>query len=497
MTTADPLPTRMGYDAIAKTTRRALPKVDLRGEDEVLRQEYREKLVSTARDARRNHGVAAWMIRKHLDFVSDFSFQAHTGNDKLDEQIEKLVARRCLRQNCHTASRHPMRRLVRIAEACRTVDGDGVWEKVKGGKLNFIRGDRIRNPLGVRYDEGWRNGVKVNEAGEALGFAIHKRTIYGRYVYEKFLPAENAVHHAYWDDSDQIRGVSPLSTALNNLRDVYEGTDYALAKMKIDQLMGLKITKGNQGDGSQPSPFAGNRHFDEAEIGGENPEETTGEDVGNGSPPEDLRRYGMVDYGKGIFQMELDPGDDAELMAGTSPSPQFQQFTDTTIGMALKALDLPYSFWREDYTNFFGSRGALQLYLRSAVHKQRDNQENLAELTQWWLVQDILDGELELPGSMTVADVVFEWIPRGIPWWDRAKEITGDLKAITAGLDNPLDICRDHGSGDFFENIDKTAEAVKYAQEKLGPLGMQLNFEPVPQLAPAPTDDDDDKKQKR
>ena len=58
-----------------------------------------------------------------------------------------------------------------------------------------------------------------------------------------------------------------------------------------------------------------------------------------------------------------------------------------------------------------------------------------------------------------------EWVPSGFPWLMKGQEIEGDTKAIAIGADNIIDSCTRRGSN-FFENIDKQAEAETYAKNK-------------------------------
>jgi capsid protein len=88
----------------------------------------------------------------------------------------------------------------------------------------------------------------------------------------------------------------------------------------------------------------------------------------------------------------------------------------------------------------------------------------------------IIDGGLKLPGKMTLNELQWEWVPVGMPWWDPAKEINGDLLAIGAGLDNPQRIVKERGRGDWYDNVDRIAEAHAYAKSK----GLDLSFMPQP-----------------
>src|ERR1700730_14462395 len=101
-----PLISRFGYDAVIANPKRKVPAALLQSEDRELLAESRRKLVASTRDIRRNFAIAAWMIRRHLDYVSTFSFQANTGSDQLDAQLERLIADRSKQENCDVTGRH-------------------------------------------------------------------------------------------------------------------------------------------------------------------------------------------------------------------------------------------------------------------------------------------------------------------------------------------------------------------------------------------------------
>lgn len=120
-------------------------------------------------------------------------------------------------------------------------------------------------------------------------------------------------------------------------------------------------------------------------------------------------------------------------------------------------------------------------YERSCDPKRQALLELLRRLTVWRIGLMILDGELQLPRGMTSLGVNdWEWVPTGMPWWDPAKEIRGNLMAIAAGLDTPQRICKESGTGDFYDNIDQIADAVEYSKKKLEPLGASISFNPGP-----------------
>jgi capsid protein len=216
--------------------------------------------------------------------------------------------------------------------------------------------------------------------------------------------------------------------------------DYALAKMKVEQLFAMIVTSAAT-DGL-------GEHTGDSDAGYE------------------------VDFGRGPVKLEMEPGDDAKFLKTDNPGSNTQEFIHTVLGIALKCLDLPFNFYDESHTNFFGSRAAWLLYDRSCQAKRADVIELLRRITVWRMQLWIQDGDLLLPRGMTINDAPFEWVHRGMPWWDPAKEINGDLMAIGAGLDNPYRICKERGRGEFEDNVKQIAKAQQFASEQ----GVSLSF---------------------
>src|SRR5690606_28009674 len=313
------------YDATEPRGRRKAPPVRTGSEDKLLDASRRKKLIANARDLHRNFAIAAWMVRKHLDYVASFSFHCRSGNVDLDEQVENFVAEWSLPYNCDVAGRHRLSRMLRLLEARRTLDGDVGLLMLTNGQVQAIEGDRIRTPVGqTTLADGnteWIHGVRCNRAGRALAYAIHRRTGVDSYELERIVAARHLHLLGYYDRIDQVRGVSPIATALNPLRDVYENFDYALAKAKISQLFAMAIYSEAQAGLGNHMPFEGQ---DEDE---------------DGEP-----KY-EVNFERGPFKLELDPGDRAEFLESKTPSSEFQSFTESVISVGLKALDIPFSFF--------------------------------------------------------------------------------------------------------------------------------------------------------
>lgn len=452
-------PAQWDYDAITDRKRRRPPRVILGAEDQVLASADRDKLTATARDVVRNWTVASWLVKKHLDFVATFSFQARTGNELFDRRLEELVARDSMADRFDVAGRHGRARMMRLLEARATLDGDVFLMLLADGTVQAIEGDRVRTPPGLRGAERWTHGVLTSPAGRALAYALHdRRRGRGGFDFARILPARNVLCRGYFDRLDQVRGVSLFAPALNGLQDTYEVMAYATAKAKLAQMFGLKWTRADDSVGS---------------VGDAT---TTTDDAGDLDQSETV-----IDFGQAPFSVDLDMGEDLAIVESNHPAGEMQEFARLLIMVSMKALDLPYVFWDEANTNYSGSRQAWLLYEESAAAKRADNQEVLNTWLAWKLGLWILDGRIAVPKSMALDEIRYLWLPKGLPWIDPLKEIGADIKAIEASLISRQQICLRRGR-DWFDIADELAQEAEY-------LGMAAGGEGSPGGGGAPAGD--------
>lgn len=457
--------TATGYDALIDQGRRRRVSGINRSEDSELTPYDRFRLYSTGRDINRNFSIAAWMVRKHLDYVSTFQFHPKCRTAEYNALLKAKLSGWSRKENCDVSGRHNLMRMIRLAEQARTIDGDILLVKIADGRLQAIEGDRLRTPPGgfpaeVGSPIDFQHGVRVGEAGEAIEYAVCRRwrasdfnTASGLFMFDRMVPADNAWLHGYFSRFDQHRGVSPLASAYNSLRDVYEGCDYALAKMKVSQLFALAIYR-NSDDQLAPT----------ARVPVSMPPGTCPPD------PSDTPDDGFqVDFGKGPVQLDLEQNDEAEFLESHSPPMELQSFLDVVIAMALKALDIPFSFYKENFTNFSGQRQAWIQYELSARNKREDNRELLDAILTWRIQLWIDDGEL--PG--TVDDYRWQWVSQGVPWIDPLKEVQADCQAVSAGFTSRTRVCRENGD-DFFEIADEIAIENEYLADRGLPTSIQI-----------------------
>ena len=391
------------YAAAQPSRLRRRPRTSLKHEDDHLPQRDRDRVQTATMDEHRNFAIAGWMVRKHLDFVAEHNFNCTHESRTFEQEIEGRVKSWSEPRNFDIRERHCLADHIRIDEAMRTIGGDILLQKTSTGHLQAIEADRIRDPKPKKSDR-WRNGILQNRAGKATWFAVHRRTKHGKFQFERLLPAEEVYHFGYFNRHDQARGITSISSALDYLHSTNETIKYAVAKAKLSQMLGIVLTK-------------------------------------------DDPNYGEVDLTTGgPFVTEIGTDEKFEFFNDKTPSTQLDNFLRHLISIVMKCLDLPYNFYDESHTNFFGSRAAVIIYLQSCRWKRRQVQALLNHLTRWRMNFEIAERGLVLPRGMTVERIPFEWIPIGMPWWNPTQEATAAQKMIDLRLRTRTEIRREtHG----------------------------------------------------
>lgn len=417
---------KLGYSVVDSSQNvRVQPSSALYSEDDHLPVRDRKKLIGATRDAQRNFEIAAWAVRKHLDFVASFTFQCKSRDRAFRRDVEAYIAERSKRQNFDVAQRHPRRRFTRLLEARRVIDGDCFALKTATGQMQAIEGDRVRNP---DDPAGWTHGVQTDAVGRSKRYALHARSGRG-YKFERYLRAEHVIHHAHWERFDQLRGITPFASGVARLLDAHETITYAVAKAKIAQLFGLVLTR-NADDA--PSPVTASTDTDSS-----------------GTSRTDYE----IDFGKGPVSLDLDPGEDAKFLENKTPAMELTAFIDGLIGLAIKVLDLPTCWLWEEKSTWHSARSAALLYIRSAQEKRADVVDVLTEWADWQFARGLGDGSLSLPRG--TPRIEYTWVPAGIPWWNPAQEVAADIAAVSAGFQSRSEIVLERTGREYTDLLDE------------------------------------------
>lgn len=476
-TTGDAVAARAGklsaerYDALNPQGKRKTPKQTIQREDIYLRGGKRTKLQATAADIVRNFSIAAWAVRRHLDYIARFEFQACMADEGLNREIETLMEIQSRPLNFDRGGRFSREKGFRVAEARRVIDGDTFLMLLNSGHVQGIEADLIRDPEKTEPSNTheWVDGIEVDQAGLPRRYAVYRREQGRQYKYIRNLAARNVIHYGFFERwaSEQIRGLSPIVASLNNFRDVYENFDYALIRAKISQLFAVALTRNAE--------TALDAEFPTADTDEDGDASEVCEVDSMTPPPREL------DLSNGPTVLDFEPGEMVDVIESKTPSQELQDFSQLVVMVALKSLDIPYSFFDEAHTNYSGARGSWLHYERACMDRRDDQLEMRRRWTVFQMQNWILNGLLDLPSGMGLGDLKWKWIPKGMPWWKPSEELTADLKAIAAGLSSPQAVCAKNGLGDPRDNIRATAEIIAAArdigQEVLGePL--RLNFDP-------------------
>lgn len=437
-----------GYDATVTTSRRQSPKTVIKSEDDILSQSYRRKLVATANDLPRNFTVARWMIQKHLDFVVPHSFKGRTGDKGLDRDLEQFVEYASTADRFDAIGQHDRETWNRIKESCRVLSGDMATLRIRGGFVQGIESDRIRNPgktskrtisrLNGLDSSKWVHGIYPDRRGRAALYAIHKRGTGTNYEFERLVPANRIQMFGYYDFRfDQRRGVSPISTAINELLSVYRGLDYALAREQANKLVAMIIRR-------------------DSEIS-----------LMDDGDDEDEREPYSIDFDGGPIFLDMDPGEDLEMVRSPGTESDSVSFWETVIMIALKALDLPYSFYREDFTNFFGSRAALLLYTKSCRRKRKDHVRDSNAWLTWRLNEAARLGEFDFANRQELdrPHRHWIWIPEGTSWWNPPQEVKANSDAVDTFQRDYGEIRQEQFGDDWYDMIDRRKAQEDYLVE--------------------------------
>lgn len=460
-------------------------------------------MLGTAQDQVRNVSLAAWMIRRHVDYVSKFRFQFRTAKDETDQKrialdvlVNRIFSWHARPKVFDIAERFGREESFRMFEFEKATAGDVAFIKLPDLRLQAIESDLIAFPSVGEYDYANKKYGKIPQEvidkvgkntglvmdreypGRTAQYCICNRGGDGSHIaFDHLEDAENVIFDAYYTRfGSQVRGVSPLSTAINTIQDVYEGIDYALAKAKVHQLFGLAIMRdyySAESDQEELYELGGASGVTEGTDEAITTATTTA--AGTKKISTSLQSIKPGD----MMLLDMDTKGKIDTIESKSPSAEFKDFTQYAIRIALLAFDIPFTALDSTSASFAGMIADQNLYEVSCKWKREKNLWKRQEYSDWVLETIWNDEGSDWPlrriaqeaGFTSLRDLqeAVEWVPAGFPWLQKLNEVQGDIKAIAIGEDNPLDACKRRGS-DFFDNILKTEQAYKFAKAHGVPL---------------------------
>jgi capsid protein len=430
------LKTMFGYNAVTNKGRRKAPKTRVQNESKVLSRRDRVKLVATIKDLSRNDPVVGWALRKHLDYVSTFTFQAKTKDSEMNKKIEKAWKNWSRKESCDIAKRHNLNNMMRLFESGKAFDGDSALLKIKGFKLQGVESDRIGKAGDI--PESYKNvvndeGLILNKFGAVSRYMINKRDQSGNLMYQTSVTPSSIIFDGYFQRFDQVRGISPMASAVNTFLDVVECNEALLLKCKKHGMFGLAIMS----EGSDESGF---NEYD-GETGGESDVDTDKYDF-------------QMDMG---LKIELDQGDSVDMFESKTPSNEYQDYVTLMLRIALLAFDIPYTFFNSQGSSYSANKQDRAEYELSATQKRQSNRDALENIAEWVLPELLKDIE------NAPSEIDYEFIPQGTPWIDELKEVQATQMRIASGVSNRALECKKKGLEftDVVEQLGREEEQIK------------------------------------
>ena len=458
---------KFDYDAIEKKGRRKVHVASPKKHADIVLDRYKRKQAeNTLQHAIENQPIFAWAIRRHMDAVTRFYFDAdYDLPEKARKRVLSLFDWHAKPKNFDAARRHSRDQMMRLFEISRLIDGDALMPMINSkssarrGSLQLVEGTRIYKPDDLPQSMVSRvsdHGLMLDKWGGTNAFVVCKYDKRGhRLVYDKVVRAENAIYRGYFERYSQTRGVSPVMSAANSFTDISNSMEWQLLKIGIHALFGFGITR---------------EIMDEtAGLGSTRPEDEEEEVLEEGEyiyhPPE---LDDGPDFSEGPVQLDLDPGEKFEALESKTPPEGVKDFTELCIRVAILSLDIPYTMFDGRRSTFSHVIADRKMYEQSIMSKQEDNRTALEEYKEWKIHEWVEDGRL----TGASADEFIEKVhvrPYPTPWLDKKDEIAAAEKEIGLGLKSIPGIARERRV-DVMEVLREQSEYLKEAKSKGVPI---------------------------
>ena len=435
----------MAYDAVTdKKVRRIQSSPISLNEDEVLKQRQRRLLKVNIEDQRRNITLVGWMIRTHLAYTVDMSFQAITKDLEFNKELDAFVLEQSHAHNFDIRGIVNARQGFRLLESGALTTGDNFLLKIAQGSglVQGLESDRICNPTYGGVPERFRamkmvQGVIRYKSGAPRLYSVCRRER-GKLIFDKMAKRGDVIEHSFIERWDQGRGVTPLAAAVNMVQDYHEANVYAALKAKLSHILGFAITR-DAGDGE--NGFLPNR------VDSSSSDTTTAQAATTTAEEPSARTAYKLRLGRGGPEMlDFDPGDSIKPIETNHPSFEYQGFTDIEVRAIMLALDFPWTFFDSRKGSYTIQRADKNRYMRSVVPHRERNVQTRNRWLVWKLDRAISEtGEFKLPSGWTLDDVKWEWRPGGDTWLDALKEVMASIVAIRMCLTSPQRICLERG----------------------------------------------------
>lgn len=225
------------YEA-AKVDRYTDSWMPVTGDTENLERGERELIMSRGRYLEKNSDVALGGIKLIVKNAVGTGIrpQARTGDEALNEKIEKAWEKWTRPENCDITGQQTFYEMQQMVLRRKIVDGEAFVKKISRKRegvpleLQFISPDLLDNSLtyAPKSSHVIRSGVELDDYLKPLAYWILQKSPDGYLTFEsERYPADGILHLWTKEYPDQIRGISDLVTSMRRIKDT---DDYIFAE---------------------------------------------------------------------------------------------------------------------------------------------------------------------------------------------------------------------------------------------------------------------------
>lgn len=456
-------------------------------------------LAARSYDLERNNGIASGAIRTNVDNIvgpglrlsarPDYRALGRT-KEWADDWARTTEA--AWRGFANTLDFDAARRLTFAGETVvmlrsAMLSGDGlalpVWLPNRPGAkwstaFQLVDSARLGNPYGRVNSPTLREGVEINEYGEAVAYHIRKSHPGDAYVlapgtdqtFER-IPARTSfgrrrVIHLYEQTRPgQTRGKAILAGVMAAFKMLDHYQRIELQTVVVNSMIAAFIETPLKAE-EISELFGSSEQFMDSRKGW------------------DVRLEGA-----GVIP--LHPGDKLSPFVPSRPNGAYEAFVEAVLRYISAGLNMPYELLMKDFskTTYSSARAAL-LEAWRYFNAKRDwlGTYWASPVYELWLEEAIARGEVDAPDFQQnrAAYCACKWIGAGRGWVDPMKEAQASGERIRNSVSTLADECAEQGK-DWEEVLEQRAREEEFARS----LGLPGAVAPAAPAAPAPADPSD------
>jgi len=415
----------------------------------------RDTVRARARDLERNSDIANSVIGAYKRNVvgAGYNLQVKTGDEELNEQIEKLWKKWTKKINCDVTATQSFNQIMRMVEQRKKVDGGILIHKVftTGGMLPFklqcLEVDELDISQTMPKKSGNKvvGGIELNEYNRAEGYWIKQYNLDGINISQPvYIEAKDMIFVFSKKRPSQIREISDMAPTVSRIRDTNEFMTAVSVKERIAACLSVFI--------KQATPTGG--------YGRTGTKDTKFNYDGKTLTP------GMIKY--------LNPGDEVETVNPAGQATDATSFVKLQQRMIGAGQGISYEATSRDMSesNYSSARQGMIEDDLTYIEDKEMALEVADEVYETFLISAVLAGVLQIEDFWRNKDKYMnhEWIQEPKRWIDPAKESTANKTALQTGQKTYKQIAAESGR-DWRDQIDDMAEVLEYAREKGVELG--------------------------